>query len=45
LRISAILGELIAGLVVGRTGFGVIGYRQPNVSVVGDYLALKLSTT
>ncbi|KKC05805.1 Na+/H+ antiporter, partial [Mycobacterium nebraskense] len=36
LRIPVIIGELIAGLVVGRTGFGVVDVTNPTLQVLAN---------
>ncbi|BBZ73950.1 cation:proton antiporter [Mycobacterium paraseoulense] len=36
LRIPVIIGELIAGLVVGRTGFGVLDYTNPTFQLLAN---------
>src|ERR1700759_608727 len=35
-RVPVIIGELIAGLVVGRTGFGIVDHTNPTLMLLAN---------
>src|SRR5947208_6401153 len=35
-RVPIIIGELVAGLVVGRTGFGIVDHTDPTLTLLAD---------